>query len=211
MKKIIHAGLFGFSLMLAACGASGGDQQGEVKNEQPSDVNKHTVEEAQQINDDKDSLKSSCTDFVTQAAHDGMNEVELARLANERAVNKEVKAFAQRMLADHGKANAELMELAKKKNITLPTETDNAKSDKLTLSSRNAEQVTRNAKGDDFDRSYMDMMVDDHKKAVDLFEDASKDCEDAEIKIFASQKLDILKQHLKTAETIQETLKKKNK
>jgi putative membrane protein len=206
MKNIIRTGLLVFPLFLAACGS---DQTGETSlTEEMHDANKKTVEEAQQVNDDKDSLESSCTDFVTQAAHDGMMEVEMGKVASERATNKEVKVFAQRMMADHGAANAELKALAQKKNITLPTEIEHKEVEQITKSGRDAEQVIYNAKGIEFDKAYMDRMVDDHKKAVDLFEDASKHCDDAEIKSFASQKLDVLKKHLETAETIRDLLKK---
>jgi predicted outer membrane protein len=39
-----------------------------------------------------------------------------------RASNDAVRQFGQRMAADHGKANEELMQLAKNKNLSLSTE-----------------------------------------------------------------------------------------
>jgi putative membrane protein len=45
--------------------------------------------------------------FVKEAAIGGMAEVALGQLASTKATNDKVKAFAQRMVTDHGKANDE--------------------------------------------------------------------------------------------------------
>src|SRR5262245_37184740 len=50
--------------------------------------------------------------FVMEAAMGGMTEVELSKLAVEKATNARVKTFGQQMVTDHGKANDELKTLA---------------------------------------------------------------------------------------------------
>src|SRR5688572_17531434 len=55
--------------------------------------------------------------FVHEAAAGGMLEVELGRLALERAASAEVKAFGQRMVTDHGRANQQLTQIASSKGI----------------------------------------------------------------------------------------------
>jgi putative membrane protein len=70
----------------------------------------------------KPAMKGSPdSSFINEAAEGGMKEVELGKLAQKRAMDSNVKAFAQRMVTDHGKANKELMSLAKSKGITLPS------------------------------------------------------------------------------------------
>ena len=66
------------------------------------------------------SLTSVDHRFVMEAAHGGMMEVELGRLALERATSDEVKQFAQRMIDDHSRAYTELAELASTKGVNLP-------------------------------------------------------------------------------------------
>jgi putative membrane protein len=58
--------------------------------------------------------------FVMKVADAGMAEVQLGQLALTQAGSDEVKQFARRMIDDHGKANAELTQLAQGKGITLP-------------------------------------------------------------------------------------------
>jgi len=137
--------------------------------------------------------------FATRAAQGGMAEVELGRLASQKAQNAEVKKFAQMMVQDHTNANTELKSLAGKKNITLPTALDaehKAVMDKL-----------QGLTGAEFDKAYMDAMVEDHEKTVDLFQAQADDGDDADVKAFAAKTLPKIRQHLEMAEKINGNLK----
>jgi putative membrane protein len=86
-------------------------------------------------------LDSSDRKFVMEAAHGGMMEVALGRTAVDKATNSDVKQFAQRMVDDHSKANAELQQLASQKGITLP-ESDMAMGDHSSTMSSSTAQST---------------------------------------------------------------------
>src|SRR5580765_4609163 len=58
--------------------------------------------------------------FMIKAARGGMAEVELGKLAIDKAASDEVKKFGKRMVDDHSKAGDELKTLAQNKHITLP-------------------------------------------------------------------------------------------
>ena len=136
----------------------------------------------------------SDTDFVNTVAMDGMAEVELGRLAVQKAKSPEVKQFAQRMVADHSKANVELKQLASNKNMTLPTEPNaQQKADKDRLSKLS---------GADFDREYMTMMTAGHDKAVAAFEDESRNGKEADVKAWSSKTLPTLREHQTLAKQI---------
>ena len=49
-----------------------------------------------------------------------MEEVELGKLATQKASSEKVKQFGQRMVDDHSKANDQLKQVASQENITLP-------------------------------------------------------------------------------------------
>ena len=132
--------------------------------------------------------------FMKTAAMDGMAEVEHGQLAAKNAASNEVKQFAQRMVDDHGKANAELKSLAAQKNVTLPTELNGkhkAMQDKLSK-----------LKGAAFDSAYMAHMAMAHKEAVTLFQREAKAGKDAETKAFAAKTLPTLQEHLKLAQDL---------
>jgi len=132
--------------------------------------------------------------FVKKAAEGGLAEVELGKLAAEKASNEDVKKFGQKMVDDHSKANDQLKDVAAKDNIELPTEPSaKDKAEKARLEKLSGEQ---------FDRAYMTAMLKDHKKDVMEFRHESKSAKNPDVKSFAEQTLPTLEQHLKVAEQI---------
>jgi putative membrane protein len=132
--------------------------------------------------------------FVVNTAGVGIAEVELGKLASEKAVNPDVKSFAQRMVTDHTKAGDELKALAQKQGITLPTEMDakhKALRDRLMKMS-----------GEAFDHAYIVAMVNGHQEAVTAFRTEARTGKDAEIKAWAEKTLPTIEDHLKVAQSL---------
>ncbi|MFL6664561.1 MAG: DUF4142 domain-containing protein, partial [Rhizobacter sp.] len=67
------------------------------------------------------SLTGADRKFATQAASDGLAEVALGNLAQQKASSEQVKQFASRMVQDHTNANNELMQIASTKGVDAPT------------------------------------------------------------------------------------------
>jgi len=145
------------------------------------------------------SLSSSDRNFIMKAAQGGMAEVELGQLASQRASDPQVKQFAERMVADHGKANDQLKQIASSKNVTLPTDVPAAEK-------RERDRLAK-LSGAQFDREYMSHMTSDHKKDTSLFRSAAKSAKDSEIKQFASTTLPTLEEHLQMAQSITKSTK----
>lgn len=141
----------------------------------------------------------SDTDFMREAAIGGMEEVELGRLAGSKATAADVKNFGQMMVTDHSKANNELKSLAAKKNIQLPTELDpKHKGDVDGLKAKS---------GADFDKAYVDAMLEDHEKDVAAFEEKSQNATDPDLKAFATKTLPTLRKHLDAIRAISSKMK----
>jgi putative membrane protein len=133
--------------------------------------------------------------FLQKAAQGGLAEVELGKLAEERASNRQVRAFAKRMVDDHSKANDDLKRLASRKGVKLPTSPDashEAVRDRLAKLS-----------GAAFDRAYMDEMTSDHDATVEAFRRASRSAEDPDVRAFATRTLPTLEEHQKEARRVQ--------
>ena len=137
--------------------------------------------------------------FVTEAANGGMAEVELGKLAKEKGQHLDVKAFGEMMVKDHSKANDELATLAQAKNITLPAA--------LGTDEQNLKDELAQKSPGDFDKSYIEDMVKDHEKDIKLFEDASKNLKDTELKAFVDKTLPTLRNHLDHAKSVKDKLK----
>jgi putative membrane protein len=145
------------------------------------------------------TLDENTRTFMTKAAGGGMMEVELGQLAQQNAKSDRVKNFGQMMVRDHSQANDDLKAVARQKNVTLP--------ETMPAEHQHHKDDLSKKKGAEFDKAYMKMMVDDHKKDIDAFEKASKDASDPDVKNFAAQKLPTLRMHLDSAKAIHEDMK----
>jgi len=137
--------------------------------------------------------------FVQKAAIGGLAEVEMGKLAQQKAGSDQVKQFGTRMVDDHSKANDELKQVASSKGIALPSDLDAKHKGKMAK----LEKLS----GAQFDRAYMDDMVADHKEDVSEFQKQAKSGSDADIKGFASKTLPTLQEHLTLAESTDKAVK----
>jgi putative membrane protein len=140
--------------------------------------------------------------FFVTAAEDGMAEVELGKLAQQKGGSEQVKGFGTQMVTDHTKAGDELKALAGSKGVTLPSTPGKHQKDIDKLAKKS---------GAEFDRDYARHMVDAHKKAVSLFQKTAKAGDDADVKAFAGKTLPTLQQHLEHANTLNAAVKSAKK
>lgn len=145
------------------------------------------------------AVEKGDAEFATKAAVGGMAEVEFAKIALTKTVDPQIKAFADMMVKDHGKANEELMTLATGKNITLPTALDDEHQKKFDELSK--------LSGKDFDKEYVKTMVDGHKKTLDLMDKEAKDGKDVDLTAFAAKTSPIVKAHLDMIQKIHDSMK----
>lgn len=125
-------------------------------------------------------------EFVTKAASGGMFEVQSSKLAVEKATKAECKTFAETMIRDHTKANAELKAAAGKAGVTVPA----------ALSPDHQKMLDGLKTARDFDAAYLAAQLKAHEEAVALFTAASTSVKDAALRDFAAKTLPTLKMHL---------------
>ena len=138
--------------------------------------------------------------FVLKAAGGSMMEVELGNIAQQNAASQRVKDFGAMMVRDHSKAVDELSTFASRRNVMM-------NKDSLMALHKSHIDNLKNKTGAAFDKAYMSMMVNDHKKDIAEFEKASKMCKDNECLAFASKTLPTLQTHLDSAQAINKSLK----
>lgn len=140
------------------------------------------------------SVDAASLKFVQEAASDGMVEVALGQLAQQKGSSDVVKQFGEHMVRDHTGANARLKDLAAQKRIDLPgtmLPAHQARADKLAALS-----------GEQFDSEYMAAMIEDHTQSVEKFQRQSQTGADTEIRVFATEILPVMRAHLKMAQDI---------
>jgi putative membrane protein len=132
--------------------------------------------------------------FILKASQGGMAEVQLGKLAAQKATRADVREFGALMAADHTKANEDLRALARRKGLTLPEQLDAAHAGAVDNLSK--------LEGGQFDRAYIESMVKDHQEDVAEFQEAAKVTKDAELRAFIVKTLPTLQTHLRKIEAI---------
>lgn len=128
------------------------------------------------------------TRFIHHAARDGKAEVDLAKLAQQKAASPEVKSVAQRLAEDHTKANQQLMQIAEQKGVQ-PPKGIGKKNNKLRARLEKLD-------GAAFDRAYLQEQVKDHQQDIQYFQREAGTLRDPQLQAFAQQNLPVLQAHL---------------
>jgi putative membrane protein len=163
--------------------------------------------------------------FIMDAAKGGMMEVHMGKLGVQKAQNDQLKQYAQKLIDDHTKANAELKQLASTKGVTLPDDhmasSDAQKDASDRTKVRESDATEKKDKehgalkkleglsGTEFDREFVRMAVEDHQKDVKEFEKQAQKGTDAELKAFAQRTAPTLREHLQQAQSLQSQISSK--
>jgi putative membrane protein len=133
--------------------------------------------------------------FARQAAIGGRQEVDLAKLAGQRAQNQGVKDFAKQMVADHSKANDKVMQVAKAHGVAVPKNPD---PDQQAVRAQ-----LEKLHGAQFDMAYISSQVGDHQATVQLLEHEIGSGQDERTKALAMETLPTVMHHLEMARSLQ--------
>lgn len=145
--------------------------------------------------------KENDAQFLVNATALNLNTIELAQLAQQKSTNDDLKGFAIMLEKDHKASIKEITSLANTKFIIIPKSmTDDGKT--------NFKDLT-NLSTIEFEKAYTNIMVKEHQEAIILFDKASTESKDQEIKALAAATLPKLRQHLDIAITFQEKYNKK--
>ena len=131
------------------------------------------------------------SDFTKNAAISSMFEIQSSQLALTKSGDGEVKQFAQQMITDHQKADADLkaaVTAAGQNPAALPTALDKKHQEML-------DKLNRDDSGKSFDTDYTDMQHKAHEHAVKLFRAYAEKGDSAPLRDFAGKTLPTLKMH----------------
>ena len=149
-----------------------------------------------------DQLARGDRKFIEEAASSGMFEVQVSQLAAAKATDAQVKSFASMLVDHHTAANNELVKIANARKVELPA------APKRGLR-QDIEKLGKKS-GAEFDRDFVrDVGIKAHEKDIKLFQKASKDVKDPELKAFVDKTLPQLREHLAAAQKLPQAGKDK--
>jgi putative membrane protein len=108
--------------------------------------------------------------FLAKVSQADVDEVKLSELAQQKATNPAVKAYANKMVKEHKIMAANFRPFAESWGVTPPADLDE--------DGQKAWNKLNGLSGSDFDKEYIDQMLSDHAKVYDEYKDEAKDTQD---------------------------------
>jgi len=155
-----------------------------------------TVEAARE--DRPSAVSSAEQDFMKKATEANLTEIDVARIALQKSDNIDVRDYATMIQSDHTSALEDLTDLMR----------DNAVPESKTLAADTKKDMDRMnlLTGPEFDREFVNMMVADHQKALEMFRDQAANAQNPDVKKYAENLLPKLEMHLDKAQRLQSKL-----
>ena len=139
--------------------------------------------------------------FLENAIQGSYAEIEGSQLALEKTESPEVKHFAEMMIKDNGLMVKEAAKLAQTKGVTPPDGPSVVQTTEIT--------ALKALTGGAFDAMYVNRIgVASHEATVEMFEKASNEAQDADVRAMATDTLPKLREHLKMARDLNQKQEK---
>jgi putative membrane protein len=123
-------------------------------------------------------------------------EMEMGNIAKTNGT-KDVKEYGRMLEQDHAKADKQLMALAKQNQVQLmPKSGMEPKAEAKQL------DELRVLKGQAFDQKFLQMMVEDHSKAIDELQKTMTEVNNPQLKSMIQETLPQLKRHRDMAQSL---------
>jgi putative membrane protein len=144
------------------------------------------------------SPSKSEKDFMMEAARAELAEIDMAQAALQNSGTGEVKDFANMIKSDHTSALEDLSELMKDTNVPQPKS--------IPVELQQDISRMRSLTGGEFDREFVNMIVSEHQKVIEMFRDQQSTAQCPDVKKYVEDTLPRLEMHLEKAQRLQTKL-----
>lgn len=154
---------------------------------------------ANKMQADSGRLDTEDVAFVTAVITSGMVETEAGKLASEKSADTAIQSYGKLLITQHQQLSKDLKDIVAQRRVDVPERLDEAQDSKL--------DRLRNTSGKAFDRAFIQQMIEDHTTAVTLFDQAGASGKDVHIQAFANKNIPIIRNHLRIAKELSNSLK----
>jgi putative membrane protein len=205
LKKHLTIGCLALFIGLSACHSGAKDSSAVADSTNQKQIaatdsaNKAQANSADSANKAKKTLSEDASKFLVKNYESGMYEVQLSQMAATNALDTDVKNFAASLVTAHTAINAEIRAIAASANFALPVAVNADHQKEL----QDMQKIT----GADFDKKYINTIVDGHEKSVTSYKDAYKNLSPGDTKTFAAETLPKIEDHLAMAKKVKDRIK----
>lgn len=138
--------------------------------------------------------------FVTRVATHNMYDIEVSKLAAERAISPAVRDYAARLVRDGTLMNDDLVSLMSEHGVTPPRGLPADRATKL-------HRLAALPRSDAFDNGYIRVVgIEDRRKAIAMFEKARAQVRDRDLRAWIDRSLTVMRAHLAAAQGVVSSL-----
>lgn len=150
-------------------------------------------EDSLQQKREADSAKLSIEDqnFVKAIALSGMVEIAIGKLAKEMSKDTAIQNFGSLLATHHQQLAKDLKDVVAQRDIHFPEKLDDIHQQKI--------DSLKAVSSSDFDRTFLQMMINDHNTALALFDQTGAHGKDVQLQAFANKNIPIIRNHLRIA------------
>lgn len=174
---------------------------GSCKNETKQEDPKEVAEDQNEAKFDSIESKENDSDFLIDATEINLTEIEMGKLAEQKSTNVEIKKLGKMLVEEHMASNSEIKTMAASKNYSIPTS--------ITKDGLEEFNQLKEKTGVDFDKKFVNEIIDHHQKAIDEYSKAAERAADPEVKAWASKNVSSLTAHIQHAKMLKQDLDKK--
>jgi putative membrane protein len=131
--------------------------------------------------------------FLYNALRGNNSEIMLGNLAAERGRSEGVREFGRTLVRDHSQARSEVLDVGRRFGVR-PTR-------EVKPEARELRDRLAGMRGREFDRAFINHMIDDHRADIDEFRDEAREHHGA-VSDLAARQLPTLREHLRTARAL---------
>jgi putative membrane protein len=204
-RKFLAFGAAAIIALVSACHSNSrdstdaADSVNQKKIAATDSANKSKTNISDSANHAKTVMKEDASEFLVKNFEAGLFEIQLAELAGPKSLDADVQKLSATVLGSRNAINTRITAIAAATNYILPT----------AINAGHQKSLDDLAKltGADFDRKYVDLVIDEHKEAASDYKDAYKNMAPCSTRTFAAETLPKIQDHLELAKKIKARIK----
>lgn len=154
-------------------------------------INVHAVEK---LSMEMDQINES--QLLTKVHKSNLAEIKIAQLAKDKSSRKDIIKFSELLIQDHTLADMKVQSVAKSLNLSLNAPPANVEEDKAEqLELAKAMELLSSLAGESFDRAFLEIIMERHKKSVQKLTEASNAMVEGQVKSLILSLLPVIQKH----------------
>jgi len=172
-------------------------------NAQTARASKHAASNAHASSSSGGSAMPNTGLILTQMHQTNLMEIELSKMAEQKAASSEVRAYANQLVQDHTNVDRMVVAMAQDSGTNLKNGAEAHQAGRHeTAREKELERKLKSAQGADFDRIFLKESSADHDKLISKLQQDKQNTSDEELETLIEKVIPVLEQHRELAQIL---------